>query len=478
MEGCQAESVPPPFDTQLKIWYTHGEIAQKAGAAMILHEKTKAVFHAMREGILLIDDQTRIVFGNRSYLEFLNKTEREIVGQPLRDVRPGARLPEVLATGQPILHAPRMEEESDISFVNMYPIRVDGAVVGGLSVVTFKRDAYDFRSELEDYERRSRQVLHRVNKVNSTRYTFDSIVAEGENVRAVKALAKKAAVTDAAVLLSSESGTGKELYAQAIHNASPRRHEVFVAINCANFNANTLESELFGYVEGAFTGAKRGGKMGLFEAANGGTLFLDEVSEMDMGLQAKLLRVIQEGRFRPVGGVSEIETDVRVISASNADLQQYIQQGRFRRDLFYRLSTFQICIPPLRERRGDIPSLARVILQELSKKLKRSITISPEALHALAAHDWPGNVRELRNVLEFSAYLSDNGVIQQDTLPESIVRPATQWKQIPLSQRVRAFEQSEIHKLLLRYGSNLEGKKRVAEELGISLATLYNKIGH
>lgn len=146
---------------------------------MILHEETKAVFHAMREGILLIDDQTRIVFGNRSYLEFLNKTEREIVGQPLRDVRPGARLPEVLATGQPILHAPRMEEESDIYFVNMYPIRVDGAVVGGLSVVTFKRDAYDFRSELEDYERRSRQVLHRVNKVNSTRYTFDSIVAEG-----------------------------------------------------------------------------------------------------------------------------------------------------------------------------------------------------------------------------------------------------------------------------------------------------------
>lgn len=445
---------------------------------MILHEETKAVFHAMREGILLIDDQTRIVFGNRSYLEFLNKTEREIVGQPLRDVRPGARLPEVLATGQPILHAPRMEEKSDIYFVNMYPIRVDGAVVGGLSVVTFKRDAYDFRSELEDYERRSRQVLHRVNKVNSARYTFDSIVAEEKNVRAVKALAKKAAVTDAAVLLASESGTGKELYAQAIHNSSSRRHEVFVAINCANFNVNTLESELFGYVEGAFTGAKRGGKMGLFEAANGGTLFLDEVSEMDMGLQAKLLRVIQEGRFRPVGGVGEIETDVRVISASNADLQQYIQQGRFRRDLFYRLSTFQIRIPPLRERRGDIPSLSRVILQELSKKLKRSITISPEALRALAAHDWPGNVRELRNVLEFSAYLSDNGVIQQDTLPESIVRPAIEGEQISLSQRVRAFEQSEIHRLLLRYGSNLEGKKRVAEELGISLATLYNKIGH
>ncbi len=444
---------------------------------MTLHEDVKAIFQAMREGVLIIDNQTRIVFGNRSYLEFLNKTEQEIVGRPLREIRPGARLPEVLATGRPILHAPRMEENDDVYFVNMYPILTDGEVSGGLSVVTFMRDAYDFRTELEAYERRSRQVLHRVNKVNSTRYTFDSIVAEGENVRAVKALAQKAAVTDAAVLLASESGTGKELYAQAIHNASPRRHEVFVAINCANFNANTLESELFGYVEGAFTGAKRGGKMGLFEAANGGTLFLDEVSEMDMGLQAKLLRVIQEGRFRPVGGVHEIETDVRVISASNADLQRYIHEGRFRRDLFYRLSTFQICIPPLRERRGDIPSLARTILAGLAIKLKRRAEISQEALGCLMEHDWPGNVRELRNVLEASVYLSSDGLITPDSLPDHILRRPDSARQLPLAQRVRAFERGEIQKLLQQYGNTLEGKKRAAAQLGISLATLYNKLG-
>lgn len=444
---------------------------------MTLHEDVKAIFQAMREGVLIIDNQTRIVFGNRSYLEFLNKTEQEIVGRPLREIRPGARLPEVLATGRPILHAPRMEENDDVYFVNMYPILTDGEVSGGLSVVTFMRDAYDFRTELEAYERRSRQVLHRVNKVNSTRYTFDSIVAEGENVRAVKALAQKAAVTDAAVLLASESGTGKELYAQAIHNASPRRHEVFVAINCANFNANTLESELFGYVEGAFTGAKRGGKMGLFEAANGGTLFLDEVSEMDMGLQAKLLRVIQEGRFRPVGGVHEIETDVRVISASNADLQRYIHEGRFRRDLFYRLSTFQICIPPLRERQGDIPSLARTILAGLAIKLKRRAEISQEALGCLMEHDWPGNVRELRNVLEASVYLSSDGLITPDSLPDHILRRPDSARQLPLAQRVRAFERGEIQKLLQQYGNTLEGKKRAAAQLGISLATLYNKLG-
>ncbi len=450
---------------------------QKAGAAMTHYENLSAALLSMREGILIIDTEARIVFANQSYLDFVKRTADEILGRPLREIRPGARLPEVLATGQPILHAPRTEENDDIYFVNMYPVFLDGKVAGGLSVVTFLRDAYDFRTELEAYEKRNKQVLRRVNRTNSTRYTFDSIVAVEENARAVKSLAQRAAATDAAVLLASESGTGKELYAQAIHNASPRCREVFVAINCANFNANTLESELFGYVEGAFTGARRGGKIGLFEAANGGTIFLDEVSEMDMELQAKLLRVLQEGRARPVGGVEEVEADVRLICASNADLQSYIAAGKFRRDLYYRLSTFQIRIPPLRERRGDIPALAFVILQELSKKLKRSVTISPEALEILTVYDWPGNVRELRNVLEFSAYLSENGVIVQDSLPESLVRPAVERESVPLAQRVRMFEQSEIHKLLLRYGSTLEGKKRTAAELGISLATLYNQLG-
>ena len=447
---------------------------------MELNQDARAVLDAMREGINIIDAEGRIIFGNKAYLDFLSKETGigigSIEGQYLRDLRPGARLPEVLATGKRILHAPRMEKQGEIYFVNMYPIFQDGEMVGGLSVVTFLKDAYAFQTELEQYEKRNKQVLHRVNKANSARYTFDSIVAVGENVQAVKALAQKAAETDATVLLASESGTGKELYAQAIHNASARKNEVFVAINCANFNANTLESELFGYVEGAFTGAKKGGKIGLFEAANGGTLFLDEVSEMDYSLQAKLLRAIQEGRIRPVGGVQEIEVDVRLISASNADLNTYIQQGRFRRDLYYRLSTFQIHIPPLRDRRQDIPALTDVVLSELSKKLKRSITITQEARRCLALHDWPGNVRELRNVLEFSAYLSDNGAIVRDSLPEHIVRPAVEQPEISLAQRVRVFERAEISKLLLKNGADLAGKKETARQLGISLATLYNKL--
>lgn len=444
-----------------------------------LSEDARSVLNALREGITIIDTEGRIVFGNRAYCDFLNGEAGgdigPVEGYMLRDLRPSARLPEVLKTGKPILHVTRKEIE-DFYFVNMYPIYREGELIGGISVVTFLEDAYQTRDELEAIEVRNRQVLRSINKANGARYTFDDIIAVSENAQAVKALAQKAAPTDAPVLLASESGTGKELYAQAIHNASLRRHEVFVAINCANFNSNILESELFGYVEGAFTGAKKGGKIGLFEAANGGTLFLDEVSEMDIGLQAKLLRVIQEGKIRPVGGVKEVDVDVRILCASNADLNSYIEEKKFRRDLYYRLSTFLIRIPPLRERQGDIPALADSLLSDLSRKAKRSFQITPEALELLLHHSWPGNVRELRNVLEFSAYLSENGVIVPDSLPEQFAASVDTPSPLSLSQRVKAFEQAEIRKLLQKNGDDLNGKKKTARQLGISLATLYNKL--
>ena len=327
-------------------------------------------------------------------------------------------------------------------------------------------------------EAKSQQVLRRLNKANGARYTFDDIVAVSPSVAAVKALAEKIAATDATVLLESESGTGKELYAQAIHNASPRRDGVFVAINCSNFNADLLESELFGYAEGAFTGAKRGGKLGLFEAAAGGTLFLDEISEMDIGLQAKLLRVLQERRVRPVGGLKEIDVDVRVIAACNADLPQYVRDGKFRKDLYYRLSTFPLHIPPLRERPADISPLANSILNELSHKLRRPFTLTVDAAERLRSHDWPGNVRELRNVLEFSAYLTPSGIITADALPGDLGRPKPEPSAgATLAQRVRAFERQEIQKALEKYGSSLEGKKKAAAALGISLSSLYSKLG-
>lgn len=446
---------------------------------MRLDDTARAVFNAMTEGVLIIDIEGKIVFGNEAYRRFLLSEAcggQDIEGRPLRELRPGARLPEVLETRRPILHAPRQETD-DIYFVNMYPVFENGVLTGGISVVTFIRDAYDFQAELEKYEKHSRQVLRRINKANSAHYTFDSIIASTPEAMAIKSLAQKIAVTDATVLLASESGTGKELYAQSIHNASPRADRVFVAINCANFNPSILESELFGYVEGAFTGAKKGGKLGLFEAASGGTLFLDEISEMELGLQAKLLRALQERRIRPVGGVEEIEVDVRIIAACNADLSRYVGEGKFRTDLYYRLNTFPIHIPPLRDRPSDIPILTKVMLDELSRKLKRTLSIAPEAVALLQNHDWPGNVRELRNVLEFSAYLTPDGVIGPEALPENMIRSVSADASASLPQRVKAFEKTEIQRLLQKYGSDLNGKRRAAKTLGISLASLYNKLG-
>lgn len=444
-----------------------------------LNEAARSVLDALNEGITIIDTDGRLVFGNRAYRAFLKKELGRdfdsVEGYMLRDLRPGARLPDVLKTGKAMTHIPRREIE-DFYFTNMYPIHQNGQLIGGISVVTFMEDAYLARDELEAIEAHNRQILRSISKANGARYTFEDIVAVGENVKSVKLLAQRAAPTDAPVLLSAESGSGKELYAQAIHNASYRKNEVFVAINCANFNSNILESELFGYAEGAFTGAKKGGKIGLFEAANHGTLFLDEISEMDMALQAKLLRAIQEGKVRPVGSVKEVSVDVRLICASNADLPKYIAERKFRQDLYYRLSTFLIHIPPLRERPRDIAALAEMILNDLAKKIKRSLHITPDALEVLKRHDWPGNVRELRNVLEFSAYLSPNGIITPESLPDHYTHNSEKLSSLTLAEKVRRFEREEIHRLLEKNGSDLNGKKLTAQQLGISLATLYNKL--
>jgi transcriptional regulator with PAS, ATPase and Fis domain len=450
---------------------------------MVINKEIRALFDAMSEGILYIDRDGRIIFANKAYRHFVEMEnqiglDQRIEGFYLRDLRPKAQLPDVIKSGVPVLHVPR-KEKRDVYFVNMYPIVVDGKISGGLSVVTFIEEARDFKSELE-YFTQSNGQNSRSGEADEKKtrppYTFDSIIAEAPISLVVKSMAMRIADTDATVLLESESGTGKELYAQAIHNASRRWNGVFLAINCANFSKDILESELFGYEDGAFTGAKKGGKAGFFEAAQGGTVFLDEISEVELSLQAKLLRVLQEHRIRRVGGANEIGVDIRVIAACNADLSRRVEEGEFRKDLYFRLNVFPLHIPALRERPEEIPSLAKCILADLSKKLKRELSVTDRAMKCLMTHQWPGNVRELRNVLEFSGYLTNDGVIDIANLPENCVRSEQNEYPRGLASRVRAFEKEEISKLLYKYGSDTRGKQKTADILGISLATLYNKL--
>ncbi|MDD4321871.1 MAG: sigma 54-interacting transcriptional regulator [Acidaminococcaceae bacterium] len=373
------------------------------------------------------------------------------------------------------MHVAR-REKGEHYFVNMYPICYGDEIIGGISVVTFVDKAFSFKKQIEELEKKTEVRLLRINKANSARHTFDSITSVSDSMKEVKSVAMKVSETDMTVPLESETGTGKELFANAIHNYSSRKNEVFIAINCANFRGEILDSELFGYVEGAFTGAKKGGKMGLFEAADKGTLFLDEITEMDIGLQSKLLRALQERKIRPVGSVTDIPVDVRIICASNANLMEYVKAGKFRADLYYRLSSFPIRIPPLRERVDDIPVIATEQLKKIMQKLKTLIEIDSDAMNILCNYYWPGNVRELVNVLEFSSLKTKNGLITADCLPESLlISEEINIGGNRLSERVKTFEKREIMKELARYGDNTAGKRKAAKKLGISLATLYNK---
>ncbi len=434
------------------------------------------ILDSISEGVNIINTDGIIIFGNKAYCEFLGLSREELIGKKLKDIRPNAMLPDIVAREEKLLHVER-NENGESYFVNLYPIYSNGKVIGGISIVTFIDAAFDFKKQIEQLEKKMEKRLIRINKANRARYKFDSITTINPHMIEIKNMAMQVAKTDMTVLLQSETGTGKELFANAIHNESLRKDEVFIAINCANFNAELLDSELFGYVEGAFTGAKKGGKMGLFEAANKGTLFLDEISEMDISLQSKLLRALQEKRIRPIGGVEDIPIDVRIICASNADLKEYVAKGKFRADLYYRLNICTIKIPPLRERIEDIEAIVKEQLKQISQKLKREISIDKATMEVLKKYHWPGNVRELINVLEFSSFKAKNGVITVDCLPElTDSYNQIEEDQPTLADRVRQFEKREILKELRKYGNSTEAKKIVAKKLGISLASLYNKL--
>ena len=451
----------------------------------------RKVIDSVEQGILICDADGRIEYFNYSYGSFIGKTLDEAKGLPLTDLRPGAAAPKVLETGEAIRSIYRKENGTEY-FADIYPVKADGAVTGTVSVVTYLDKANYVRDQLNELQKERTRLKARMSLTNGTHYTFDSIVGDSFVIRSTVALAERIAGFDSNILLQGESGTGKELFAQAIHNASSRSEAPFVAINCAAISKTMLESELFGYEEGAFTGAKKGGKPGLFEAAEGGTIFLDEVSEMDFDLQAKLLRVLQERKFRRIGGIKEIKVDVRVICACNVDIKQYIADKKFRSDLYYRIAVVPISVPPLRERRDDIPALARVFLDSVEIQNKRTYVMTEEAKSLMMNYTWPGNIRELRNTIEYSAMMAQDGIIDRRCLPPSLTlqsaeNPLAAPAEGPaephelagadLAEMVSAFEKREIENAVRIYGNTTEGKRAAAKALGISLSSLYAKLG-
>lgn len=353
-------------------------------------------------------------------------------------------------------------------------------------VQAIKNGAFDYITKGDDNNKIIPLIAKAMEKANAAyqsrkkesspvgqQYTFDGIVGKSPAIQEAIALARKVSATDVPVLLTGETGTGKEVFAQSIHQHSTRKGKAFVAINCSSFSRDLLESEMFGHKAGAFTGALKETK-GLFEEASGGTIFLDEIGEMAFDLQAKLLRILETGEFIKIGDTRPTKVDIRIIAATNRDLEKEIEQGHFREDLFYRLSVFQIHLPPLRERIEDIPLHINAFVSTFSSKMGKNIrSISPEYMEIMKKHTWKGNVRELRNVIERSLIIADGDVLTPDALPLSMGGSSATDSGSYTGFDLSGVERTHIQKVLKYTKGN---KTEASRLLGIGLTTLYRKI--
>ncbi len=429
------------------------------------------------QGMVLVDKNGYILKWN--YEKLLGIKEEDALGKHVRDVIENTRLHIVVDTGEKEICEVQRIQGHDM-LASRVPIIKDGEVIGAVGTVLY-RDIEEIRTmakRLEILEKTVGKYKDEISKMYSAKYTFNNIITQNEKMYKLMEIAKKAAELNSTILIQGESGTGKEYFAHAIHNASDRRYNPFIQINCAAIPHELLESELFGYEGGAFTGAKKDGKIGKFELANGGTILLDEISTMTYSMQAKLLRVLEEREFERIGGNTRIKSDVRVISCTNENLYSAVREGRFRQDLYYRLNVVGLEIPPLRDRINDISILSVYILKELVEKAGFTYkAVSEDALACLQRHSWPGNVRELRNVLERAANIATGKYIYPEHLPENINRELSiddRKKDVKLlKDKIAEVEVEAIMDALkLSKGSRTKAAKR----LGIHRTALYKKL--
>lgn len=355
----------------------------------------EAIINSTQDAISVVDSEGHGIMINPAYTRLTGLTEKDIIGKPAdADIAEGDSMHmQVLRTRRPVRGVSmKLGPKRREVLVNVAPIEVDGELKGSVGIVHDISEIKKLTDELDQ----AKQLIRKL----QAKYTFEDIIGTSNEMVMAIEQAKKAADTPATVLLRGESGTGKELFAHAIHNASVRRYKQFIRVNCAALSESLLESELFGYEEGAFTGAKRGGKKGLFEESSGGTIFLDEIGELSMHMQAKILRVLQEKEILRVGGATALQVDVRVIAATNVNLERAIQQGQFREDLYYRLNVLPIIIPPLRYRKADLEAISLRLIAKFNEEYGRNVEqLSASALARMYDYSWPGNVRELENAI-------------------------------------------------------------------------------
>ncbi len=442
----------------------------------------EAIINSTQDAISVVDEHGLGILINPKYTKLTGLSAEDVIGKPATvDIAEGESVHyQVVNTKEPVYGA-RMKvgpAKKEV-IVNVAPLVVDGNLKGSVGVIHDVSEIKKLTQELDQ----ARRIIRQLN----AKYDFNDIIGESDIIKTVIKQARRASQTPATVLLRGESGTGKELFAHAIHTASPRQNEAFIRVNCSALVDNILESELFGYEEGAFTGAKKGGKKGFFEEANNGTIFLDEIGKISLNLQAKLLRVLQEKEIIKVGGTSPIDVDVRIILATNVNLERAIQEGKFREDLYYRLNVFPLFLPPLRERKGDLSALVRHIIHRFNQEYGRSVRgFSDQVIDKLVSYNWPGNVRELENIIG-RAMINlglENDLIELKHLPLLVNKDHHQQlrqfdlSEVNLNQRslkeiINETEKRAIIEALKKTNGN---KTEAARIMGIAIRSLYYKM--
>jgi PAS domain S-box-containing protein len=437
----------------------------------------KLIFDNIHNGVVVTDPDGYVVYFNEPYGQFLGVDSSSQIGKHVTDVIENTRMHIVAKTGKPEINVAQRIRGQDM-VVQRIPIKKNGKVIAAYGQVMFKRvsDVNKLARKLSLLESKVKLYEEELRSLRSTRYTFDSIVGTSRALVDLKKDALKAARTDFPILITGESGTGKEMFAQAIHGESLRSMHPLIRINCAAIPKDLLESELFGYEKGAFTGASPHGKPGKLELGNYGTVFLDEIGDLPLEMQPKLLRVLEEKELEHVGGTSPIRSDFRLITASNQNLEEMVNEGKFRKDLYYRLNVIRLRIPPLRDRREDIMPIAEQLLQVLAdNSLSPSVKIESQAEEALVNYDWPGNARELFNILSRAICFTENDGIHIHDLP-LILRTQAKLPEGPEPSLHNVKHYAEKEAILSALAAANNNKTEAAALLGIHRTLIYKKL--
>lgn len=436
----------------------------------------ETIIDSAYEWIVVVDTYGEIVYMNKNYCQFLEIDRNDAIGKHVTEVIENSRMHIVATSGK--------EEIADLQYIkgnymiaNRIPIFSEGKLIGALGTVIFRdtKEWNKMNSHIKSLMPKLQTYLQDWDENSGAKYTLQDIKSVSQPITDLKEKVKNIASGDISVLIRGESGTGKELFAHSIHQLSARSHQPFIKVNCGAIPEHLLESELFGYEEGAFTGAKKGGKKGKFLLAHGGTIFLDEIGDMPLNMQVKLLRVLQEKEVEPVGSVKPLAVNVRVIAATNRPLEKMIEEKRFREDLFYRINVITLKIPPLRDRPEDIIHLTDYFLDKISMRAGKRITmIDEEVRNVFYQYNWPGNLRELENVIEAAVHLAEGDRITLRALPDSLTGdPKILIGQLSLKE---ILEETEKRIIVTTLEQVNQDKQKAAKALGISKSSMYEKI--